>query len=73
MAVVAIVFMVIVLTDGYSWCLVLLLLLLVANDVIVVEQVLLLWQVVAYDGIGSAGGGVVTMWFQWQCFWCCCF
>jgi len=52
---------------------VLLLLLLVANDVIVVEQVLLLWQVVAYDGIGSAGGGVVTIWFQWQCFWFCCF
>jgi len=44
MAVVAIVFMVIVLTDGYCWCLVPLLLVLVANDVIVVEQVLLLWQ-----------------------------
>ena len=40
---VVIVFMVIVLTNGYFRCLVLLLPVLVVNDPIVVEQVLLLW------------------------------
>ena len=49
-----IVFMVIVLTNGYLRCLVLLLLVLVVNDLIVVEQVILLLQ--------CRGDGVI-IWF----------